>query len=278
VYAAESAVRYGCPILHREFMKLTRTQAVRKLTSARDRIASLRDSSANSPRFQHWNEETLRLILDLFPSDSAYEKDYRKLPFGLLFDPHHRAGAPETEDTYLQSLDKAHTILTDLLVALGVPGAAPAGSSLVSDPTDVALESRDVLVLHGPDTALMARITPVITAAECNRVAIPAWPEDRDNLARELAKHEHPVMVWVVLIDSDLVHWEGKGEHPSEVSEEARDAINVALKAVGEEKVLVIIQTKAVLKSNQVPGKSVNIDPRGQWRTALTKLLKSTPA
>ena len=259
-------------------MKLTRTQAVRKLTSVRDRIASLRDNSANSPRFQHWNEETLRLILDLFPSDSAYEKDYRNLSFGLLFDPQHRPGAEQVEETYLESLDKAHAILDSLLVALGEPGAAPPGSSLVADATDVAIASRDVLLLHGPDAALVTRITPVIAAAECTRVAIPAWPEDRDTLGRELGKHAQPFQVWLLLTDDDLVHWTGKGEHPSEVSEEARAAIDVALKATGDDKVLVIVQSKAALKSNQVPAKLLRVDPRGQWRTALTKLLKSTPA
>ncbi|HEX7925985.1 MAG TPA: hypothetical protein VF678_00240, partial [bacterium] len=78
-------------------MKLNRTQAVRRLTSAHGRIQSLRESSANSPKFMHWNEETLRLILDIFPNDSEYERNYRALPFGLLFDPHHKPGTHQAD-------------------------------------------------------------------------------------------------------------------------------------------------------------------------------------
>ena len=254
-------------------MKHTRTQALRKLEGARNLIASLRDSSANSPRFQYWNEQTLRLILELFPKDSTYESTYRELSFGLLFDPHHQPGTHQPEQTYQESLDKAETILTDLLVALGAPGAVPHGASLVAEAADSVGPSDDVLVLHGPDEALMHRITPVIVAAERNRVAVTAWPEDPDVLARALGSRDKPHAVLVLLGESDLnPPAQGTG-NPPEVPKAVTQAIQAAVTAFGRELVQVVVQSKTPLKPEQVPVSMVRVDVRGYWRKALTRLL-----
>jgi hypothetical protein len=258
-------------------MKHTRTQALRKLTSARDRIPSLRESSANSPRFQHWNEETLRLILDLFPNDSAHEKAYRELSFGLLFDPHHKAGSHQAEQTYLESLDQAQAILTELLTALGAPGAAPPGASLASDPSDVQGPSDDVVVLHGHDETLLHRITPVIVAAERNRAGVIAWPEDPHTLARQLSAYGVPHMALVLLGEPDLTPRAPGSTDPPGVPDDVERAIATAVSTFGEDKVRVVVQSKISLKPDQVPVRMIRVDTRGQWRAALEKLLKADP-
>jgi hypothetical protein len=257
-------------------MKHTRTQALRKLESARNLIASLRDSSANSPRFQYWNEQTLRLILDLFPKDSTHESAYRALSFGLLFDPHHQPGSHQPEQTYQESLDKAETILTELLVALGAPGAVPPGASLVSEAADSEGPSDDVLVLHGPDEALMQRITPVIIAADRTRVTVTAWPEDPDVLARALSAREKPHAVLVLVGESDLnPPAQGTG-NPPEVPKAVTHAIQAAVTAFGSALVQAVVQSKTPLKQEQVPVSMIRVDTRGYWRKALTRLLEHT--
>ncbi len=258
-------------------MKLTRSQALRKLEHARDQIAALRESSANSPRFQYWNEQTLRLILDLFPRDSSYEKAYRELSFGLLFDPHHRPGAPEHEDTYSESLDKAVNILNDLLVALGAPGAVPSGANLVMEEIAEG-PSQDVLVMHGPEDTLVHRITPVIVAAERTRIGVAAWPEDADTLARTLGGYKKPFATLVVVAETDMTPAATGSNDPPNVPEEIYDAIQAAVTAFGEDNVTVIAQSKTPLKPDQVPAKLIRVDSRGYWRKALGRLLESLPS
>ncbi len=259
-------------------MKLTRPQALRKLETARDMIASLRDSSANSPRFQYWNEQTLRLILDLFPQDSTYEKTYRALSFGLLFDPHHRPGTHQPEESYHESLDKAHTILNDLLVALGAPGAAPPGANLVADAADAGGPSDDVVLLHGADESLVQRITPVIVSAERTRISVSAWPEDRDSLTRALSAYKKPHCVWVVIAEGDLTPaTQGSGD-PPEVPKAITQAIECAVSTFGKELVQVVVQSKVPLKTDQVPVSMVRVDTRGYWRKALARSLETTRA
>jgi hypothetical protein len=257
-------------------MKLTRLQALRKLESARNLIAALRDSSANSPRFQYWNEQTLRLILDLFPSASSYEKAYRNLSFGLLFDPHHQPGSHQPETTYLESLAQAQAILTEMLTALGVPGAAPAGSSLAADAADMAGPRDMVLLLHGPDEALVHRITPVIVAAERSRVSIAAWPEDPATLARQLASHGKPHSAWVVIGESDLDPPAKGANNSPKVPDGVLSAIQTAVSALGPELVRAVVQSKTPLKPEQLPVSVVRVDPRGSWRQALAQLLENT--
>lgn len=258
-------------------MKHTRTQALRLLTAARDRIAPLRGTSANSPRFQHWNEEALKLIRELFPDGSSYERDYRALSFGLLFDPHHKAGSPMAEDTYQESLDKAERILTDLLTALGAPGAAPDGVRLAADPTEAAGPSTAVVVLHGPDESLLHRMTPVITQAECNRIAVPAWPADPDVLQRELGAHLRPRLTLVAVADADLIlPAQGTTDTP-EVPDSVEQAVSAAVAVHGAEAVRVAVQSKIPLKPEQFQVPMLRIDPRGQWRAELAKLLKVSP-
>jgi hypothetical protein len=256
-------------------MKHTRTQAIRLLTAARDRIAPLRGTSANSPRFQHWNEEVLRLIRELFPEGSGYERDYRSLSFGLLFDPHHKAGSHLAEDTYQESLDKAGRILTDLLVALGANGTAPAGARLAADPAEATAPSTAVVVLHGPDESLLHRITPVIAHAECNRVAVTAWPTDPDMLRRELSAHPHPRLALVAVADDDLIAPAQGTNNPPTVPDAVEQAIRVATAAYGTEIVHVAVQSKIPLKPEQFHIPILRIDPRGQWRARLSKLLQT---
>lgn len=256
-------------------MKHTRTQALQKLERARHLIAALRESSANSPRFQYWNEQTLRLILELFPQDSTYESAFRELSFGLLFDPHHQPGTHQPDQTYLESLDQAETILTDLLVALGAPGAVPSGASLVAE-GDAAGPNDEVLLLHGPDEALVHRITPVIVAAERTRISVAAWPEDPDNLARELGSRGKPHVALVLVGDSDLNPPALGTGNPPEVPRSVMHAIEAAITAFGRERVHAMVQSKTPLKTDQVPVPMVRVDARGYWRKALAQLLENT--
>lgn len=257
-------------------MKHSRSQALRLLTAARDRIAPLRGTSANSPRFQHWNEEALKLIRELFPDGSSFERDYRALSFGLLFDPHHKAGSHMAEDTYQESLDKAESILTDLLTALGAPDATPAGVRLAADPAEAAGPSTTVVVLHGPGESLLHRMTPVITQAECNRIAVPAWPADPDVLRRELGAHPRPRLTLVAVADEDLIPPAQGTTNSPEVPDSVEQAVSAAVDVYGAEAVRVAVQSKISLKPEQFQVPMLRIDPRGQWRAGLSKLLKAS--
>ncbi|HEX7926698.1 MAG TPA: hypothetical protein VF678_03840, partial [bacterium] len=175
-------------------------------------------------------------------------------------------------------LDKAEGILHTLLTLLSEPGAAPAGSSLSSDPADAKSVSNDVVVIHGPDGALLQKVTPAIAAAECNRIAIAGWPEDLDAVSRQLEKHRGLLMALVLLADADLYPPKEGTTKPPELTPDVVKALELSVATYGMDKVRVLVQSENPMKPEQLPAKLLRIDARGQWRAALTKLLKSTPS
>jgi hypothetical protein len=257
-------------------MKLTRSKALRRIEDAREQIASLRETSANSPRFQFWSLETLRLITKIFPQTSSWEREFRALSFGLLFDTRHQAGG-ETEETYRECLAKAESILAGLEEAFHQPQSPP-GADLDMDVEQANTEAHKVLVLHGPEDSLVARITPVILAAQLSRVAIPAWPADAAELERRLRERGAARSVLVALNEGDLGPPPDKPNVAPAIPAPVSQAVRVAVKVHGAARVRVIVLSRIALPAESFPVPIVPLDARGGWRKALNHAFAAPPA
>ena len=253
-------------------IKVSKSTALKQLTALRDAIEGLRDLDADSLKFLKWREDASGAFNHVFGPGTDYGESFSYIDFG----PNWIASPDHDRYVYLEGLNEAYALIASLIEQIEVycddPGSTQRGPV---DEKAVAVDSKQVFVVHGRDQGALAEVKQVLSQLGLEPVVLQDQPNQGRTIIEKFEDYAQVGFAVVVCTPDDQGKLaQGDAEPQLRVRQNVVFEWGYFIGKLGRDRVCALIKGGVEIHSDYDGVLYVEIGDNESWKVQLARELK----
>ena len=259
-------------------VKVSKSKAIERLSALRDAVERLRSADAKSPEFLKWHNDVVGALKNVFPAEPDVMSSWSRIQFEPSIAVQGHAESREmAHKAYQGGLDEALALIASLIDQIEDYWDDDAGSTQhgIVDEKVLAIDSKQVFVVHGRDPGTLAEVEQVLSQLGLKPVVLQDLHNKGRTIIEKFEDHARVEFAVVVCTPDDAGKLaDGGTQSQPRARQNVIFELGYFLGKLGRERVCTLIKGVVEVPSDYYGVVYVEMDDKRAWRFELTRELK----